>query len=711
MTFKSLSVSISVLAGSCVLAVVVALSSYALYSGKQTQASSEQRIQSLFAQSTEQHISAIAQQYGEQIKGQLQRPIAIAEDLARVNALLGMQDSLGNPQLLITRPEINHLLKATLEQNPDLLNAYIAWEPDALDASDDLYAGMPELGSDEDGRFVPWWYRDTNGAAKVELLPDPNSHTLLSNGVRAGEYYLCVQETKRSCVIDPAAYAMNGQDVLMSSFSAPILVDGDFMGIAGVDLSLEFIQTLLTQAQQQLYGGVAELALIASNGSLVASTSHPNELGRSASSLLSSQELTALKNLSSAAQYSEDASSGLIKVFLPLQLADSATQWTLYLQLPSALVQADLQAFSAATAEQQNHNVLVLTSIGVLVALLGLLAIVLMARGIARPLAQMADTLNDIAQGEGDLTRRLSSNRQDELGQIARGFNTFLDKLQSMMGQVVSSVQRVSDASENTADIAIQTSQGVRKQLTEMDLVATAVHEMSSTAQEVASNANQAAEATHNADMAAQNGKTTIMNTVSTINHLADEILRAVATVQHLEQEGEQINSVLVSIRSIAEQTNLLALNAAIEAARAGEQGRGFAVVADEVRNLALKTQQATEEIQKMIEQLQGGTHAAVQVMESSQQHTLDCVAHVQSAAGALDEITQAVSVIHQMNIQIASAAEEQSSVAEDINRNVSTIGSVADDVAQGAERTSSASTELTQLAEQQRRLINQFKI
>ena len=374
-------------------------------------------------------------------------------------------------------------------------------------------------------------------------------------------------------------------------------------------------------------------------------------------------------------------------------------------------MQADLQAFSAAAAEQQNHNVLVLTSIGVLVALLGLLAIVLMARGIARPLAQMADTLNDIAQGEGDLTRRLSSNRQDELGQIARGFNTFLDKLQSMMGQVVSSVQRVSDASENTADIAIQTSQGVRKQLTEMDLVATAVHEMSSTAQEVASNANQAAEATHNADMAAQNGKTTIMTTVSTINHLADEILRAVATVQHLEQEGEQINSVLVSIRSIAEQTNLLALNAAIEAARAGEQGRGFAVVADEVRNLALKTQQATEEIQKMIEQLQGGTHAAVQVMESSQQHTLDCVAHVQSAAGALDEITQAVSVIHQMNIQIASAAEEQSSVAEDINRNVSTIGSVADDVAQGAERTSSASTELTQLAEQQRRLINQFKI
>ncbi|WP_420794105.1 methyl-accepting chemotaxis protein [Pseudomonas chlororaphis] len=280
-----------------------------------------------------------------------------------------------------------------------------------------------------------------------------------------------------------------------------------------------------------------------------------------------------------------------------------------------------------------------------------------------------------------------------------------------MISQVVTSVQSVSDSSEHTADIAIRTNQGVHKQMAEIDQVATAVHEMTATAQDVARNATQAAQAANHADQTASQGMRIVRDTSTAIGALAVEIGRAVGVVQTLAKDSENINAILIAIRGIAEQTNLLALNAAIEAARAGEQGRGFAVVADEVRNLAQKTQQATEEIQSMIQQLQQGTRDVVRVMEDSQNRTDESVQHAAKAAEALETITQAVSVINDMNTQIASAAEEQSAVAEDINRNVINIGQVANEVAGGADESSAASAGLTKLAEQQRRLINQFKV
>lgn len=716
MKFKSIKFSVALLAGASVLAVVAALVLYALFAGSRSQALVEQRTHALLQQIIEQRLTTLVEGQASAIQRELDVPLQITADLARLNAMLGMTDSNGSPQLSISREELASLVHETTAQNPKLLGSYIGWEPNAFDASDDLYAGKKGDGYDGTGRFLPWWFRNADGSLGIDAIGSMESEELLPTGVRAGEYYLCAKERKRPCVIDPAPYDVGGKMTMLASFTSPILVNGEFRGIAGADLAVNFIQDLLKQADSQLYDGAGELALIAGNGRLIASTQAPDKLGEPATALLDANELNNLGKLQPGQPtYSidnpDDPEHSHIELFLSFAIGQSDARWVLMLSLPVRVVMADLNKMQGELAQQRDADTLGMTLVGLLIAAIGLLVIWLVALGIARPLRQMVGMLDDIAKGEGDLTVRLQVDRADELGQIAQGFNAFLSKLQSMIGQVVVSVQKVSDSSEHTADIAIRTNQGVQKQLAEIELVATAVHEMTATAQDVARNATQAAEAANHADKAANQGKQVVQQTSTAIAALASEIGRAVGVVQNLAKDSENINAILVAIRGIAEQTNLLALNAAIEAARAGEQGRGFAVVADEVRNLAQKTQQATEEIQTMIQQLQQGTRDVVKVMEQSQSKTDDSVRHAGEAASSLDAITQAVSVINDMNTQIASAAEEQSAVAEDINRNVINIGQVANEVAGGADEASQASAELTQLAEQQRRLINQFKV
>ena len=713
MKFKSIQFSVAALAGAIVLSVVAALVLYALFSGARTQQMVQQRTQAQFEQVIEQRLSGLAQTQVSQIQRELEAPLLIAAGLVRVNALMGSRDAQGQAQLNLSREQLIALIKENVTQNPKILGAYIGWEPNAIDHNDGAYVGTSVVGIDAaTGRFLPWWFRNQDSSLGLDKLADVNDRTLLSTGVRTSEYYLCSKDNLKPCVIDPAPYKVGDKVMMLASFIQPVLLDGKFQGIVGADLSVNFIQDMLVDANQKLYGGAGEMALIGGNARLVAYTRDPGKFGEKVSDVLNSDTVAKLSSLKRGeVTYDIDQANGKIALYLPFGIGQTDAQWTLMLQLPLGAVMADLDKLQGDLAEQRQADTFGMAMVGLVIAGVGLLVIWLVGHGIARPLRQMVAMLDDIAQGEGDLTRRLSSDRADELGSIAKGFNTFLAKLQAMIGQVVTSVQSVSDSSEHTADIAIRTNQGVHKQMVEIDQVATAVHEMTATAQDVARNATQAAQAASHADQAASQGMQVVRDTSSAIAALAEEIGRAVTVVQTLAKDSENINAILIAIRGIAEQTNLLALNAAIEAARAGEQGRGFAVVADEVRNLAQKTQQATEEIQSMIQQLQQGTREVVRVMEDSQHKTDQSVEHAAKAAQALETITQAVSVINDMNTQIASAAEEQSAVAEDINRNVINIGQVANEVAGGADESSAASAGLTKLAEQQRRLINQFKV
>ncbi|MBK1642046.1 methyl-accepting chemotaxis protein [Chromatium okenii] len=332
-------------------------------------------------------------------------------------------------------------------------------------------------------------------------------------------------------------------------------------------------------------------------------------------------------------------------------------------------------------------------------------------RFVTRPLQQMTFGLEGIAHGDGDLTHRLPINGNDEIGRASTAFNSMMDNFRELIRRVLESTTQLARAAGDLAAVTERTNAGVSRQRNEVDQLASAMHEMSATAQEVAHNAQNGAVATSGAHTAALAGKQVVAGTLNRIEQLAQEVQKAANVIRELGRDSQEIGKVLDVIRSIAEQTNLLALNAAIEAARAGEAGRGFAVVADEVRSLATRTQSSTQEIQAMIERLQSASRRAVGVMEESQNYAQSSRASATEAAQSLDAITAAVITINDVNAQVASAAEEQSAVAEEMNRNVTSISDAAEGNAQGARQTTDASEQLARLAAELQELVGHFRV
>ncbi len=338
---------------------------------------------------------------------------------------------------------------------------------------------------------------------------------------------------------------------------------------------------------------------------------------------------------------------------------------------------------------------------------------VLLATYLGRHAAQRAEKvverLNAIA--DGDFTRSSSISGRDEFAWMSWKCDSVQKNLSKIMRDVRANSEQLATAAEKLSQITEQSRKGVMNQSQKTEQVAAAMSDMSSTVHEVARNASSAARAANDANEQARGGTSVVKNTIQSIEQLAIEVERAAETINKLKEDSVNIGTVLDVIRGIAEQTNLLALNAAIEAARAGEQGRGFAVVADEVRTLASRTQQSTQEIQGMIERLQGGANLAVSAMTQGRNAARNSVDQAINAGQSLETINRHIDTIKDMNTQIANAAEGQSSTAEEINRNIVNISSISHETAHSAEQTAQASEELARLAMQLQSQVSSFRV
>ena len=672
---------ITLLSGLCLLAVVGALIGASLYQNQQSARLLKEQSSELLGQAASQRLHAQAVAHGQHVERFFNETALYGEGFAQQVLQLREQTLEGRLTPTQLREDLISITRQTLQKRSKVLGLYVVLLPDALVGKDADFVGQRALAGNEKGRFALYWSQSQPGRLVQEVLTEPQ---ITANNAPVGSepenaWYVCPQEQRRTCVIEPYASEVEGQKVLMSSISIPLLVNGKPIGVVGMDISLDTLQKLAADLSQNLYQGDSEVSILSASGQVA---------GRSGT-----------------------VTGAAIDIRQPLQTTPDNPTWQLQIKVPQALVQAPARQMQAQLDDKSRQANWLNLGLGLLASLLGMLLIWLAAYGVTRPLLKVASLLDAIVEGDGDLTQRLPAGRGDELGRLASGFNRFLDKLQPIIRNIQSASLDTRNSADTSLGIAREVSAGMQRQYREVELAATALHEMSASAQEVARNSHRAADAASAAENASRSGQAVFATAVHNIENLDQRLDATLKQVRALAENSAQIGQVLDVICAIAQQTNLLALNAAIEAARAGEQGRGFAVVADEVRHLASNTQSSVEQVRLVIESLQQLSQDVVHSTQLSREQAGSSVLQVQQTRTALENISQAVDVIEQMNQQIASAALEQSTVVDDISHRVSDIRGISETLTTRMGDASKASDSLYEMADHQQRLVGHFRV
>lgn len=525
-------------------------------------------------------------------------------------------------------------------------------------------------------------------AEAVRFTNDPNWNPP-GWDARKRPWYPVANAHKRAVFTEP--YLSTEGDVLISAV-ANFYDKGQFKGAFGGDLSLRTVSDAVNTLN---FNGTGYAYLVNEAGKII---SHPNTdlNGKNITEFIAGNLPRLNTELTSVSL--KDGNQAYVS-FTPLPNLYGA-KWYIGVVLDEDKVLQDVREFGWIA--------LISTLIAAVIASFILYLVV---SSLLKPLQALRQSLQEINSGDGDLTKRLNVVSKDEFGQVSADFNHFIDYLQALIQEIKHLSGDVRLNTDKTADSSVRSAKQLQEQLSELDQLATAMHEMSATAHDVADNAQTAANRANQADIAAKDGEVIVMRTTQTIAQLTEQMGGVVNTINDLVGYSNNIESILTVITDIADQTNLLALNAAIEAARAGEQGRGFAVVADEVRSLALKTQESTKQIKQMIHQLQVGVKSAESVILKSRENANQTQEVANQARDSLQAIRSSIIEINNMNVQIATAAEQQSATTSEINRNTTNIRDISQAVAEAAQHQESLCNTMVDLTNQQANALDKFKV
>ncbi|MGF1750405.1 methyl-accepting chemotaxis protein [Vibrio cionasavignyae] len=536
---------------------------------------------------------------------------------------------------------------------------------------DDIFLGTPEGGM----------YRSHPERNRADY--DPRTRPWYQDAASANEQIIT------------EAYQDAITNALLVTIAEPVKKNGRLVGIVGADV---LIDQLVQDVISLNVGHNASAMLIDLSNNTFLAHQKTSLLLKSTTELSPTLTSSAINALASRGEMAEVTIQGIEKMLYFTKVPE--TNWVLAVELDK---QTELAKLNSALTQ------LILTSVVIVIFVAAIAS--WMVSFLINDLARVSKALAEIASGEGDLTSRLEPRSNDEVGQLARNFNTFVSYMHETIMKLTDVSVALSEQAKDTASHARVRSQRIQTQQDEINMVATAINEMAAATQEIANNADMTANNSSEAVEASNHGAGQVSATQNSIQNLAQEVDVATTVIRELEVHGSSINTILSTIQGIAEQTNLLALNAAIEAARAGEQGRGFAVVADEVRVLSQRTHASTQEIQQTIETLQATTGKAVGIMNDSRGLAETSVDDANSAAVSLTQILSAVGQISDMATQIATAAEEQASVTSEITRNTQGIRDVSDELAEEAHEAAQQAVELSELSQKLGREIGRFKI